>query len=71
MIYRGGDQVASWGYAGLMGLGFGLTQMAVIAVPLSVIWLALSVWLGRSHQRQQALQVPPVVTAQPLQADRT
>ncbi|WP_223527468.1 NTP/NDP exchange transporter [Pseudomonas sp. GL-R-19] len=71
VIYRGGDQVASWGYAGLMGLGFGLTQMAVIAVPLSVIWLALSVWLGRSHQRQQALQVPPVVTAQPLQADRT
>lgn len=71
VVYRSGDQVASWGYAGLMGLGFGLMQMAVIAVPLSLVWLALSVWLGRSHQRQQTLQVPSTVTAQPLQADRT
>lgn len=57
VVYRGGDQVASWGYAGLMGLGLGLTQMAVIAVPLSVFWLVLSIWLGRSHQRQETLAV--------------
>jgi AAA family ATP:ADP antiporter len=57
VVYRGGDQVASWGYAGLMGLGLGLTQMAVIAVPLSVCWLVLSIWLGRSHQRQETLAV--------------
>lgn len=69
VIYRGGDQVASWGYAGLMGLGLGLTQLAVIAVPISVVWLALSIWLGRSHQKQEAPAVPFNATGQPLPAD--
>lgn len=54
VIYRGGDQVASWSYAGLLGIGLALTQLAVVAIPLSVAWLALSFWLGRSHQRQEA-----------------
>lgn len=47
VVYRGGDQLASWGYAGLTALGLGLTGVAVVAVPLSVAWLGLSVWLGR------------------------
>ena len=54
VIYRGGDQVASWSYAGLMGLGFTVTQISVLAVPLSLLWLALSVWLGRTHDRKEA-----------------
>lgn len=54
VVYRGGDQVASWSYAGLMGLGLALGQLAVVAIPLSVVWLVLSIWLGRSHQRQEA-----------------
>ncbi|WP_202594116.1 hypothetical protein [Frateuria defendens] len=49
-----------------MGLGLGLTQMAVIAVPISLAWLALSIWLGRSHQRQEAPAAPP---EQPLAVD--
>ncbi len=57
VIYRGGDQVGSWSYAGLMGLGLGISQIAVIGVPLSLIWLALSFWLGRTHGRQEMAQV--------------
>ena len=53
VIYRGGDQVASWGYIGLMGLGLGLTQLSALAVPISIIWLVLSLWLGRSHQKHE------------------
>jgi AAA family ATP:ADP antiporter len=54
VIYRGGDQVGSWSYAGLMGLGISITQISVIAVPLSLIWLLLSVFLGRAHERTEA-----------------
>jgi len=53
VVYRGGDQLASWGYAGLMGLGLTLAQIPMIAVPLSAIWLGLSIWLGRTHQAQE------------------
>lgn len=53
VVYRGGDQIASWGYAGLMGLGLTLAQIPMIAVPLSAVWLGLSIWLGRTHQAQE------------------
>lgn len=56
VIYRGGDQVASWSYAGLMALGLGVSQLAVIGVPLSLLWLALSFWLGRAHTRNERAQ---------------
>lgn len=49
VIYRGGDQIGSWSYAGLIALGLGITGVAWAAVPLSVAWLALSVWLGLRH----------------------
>lgn len=53
VIYRGGDQVASWSYVGLTGLGLGLSQLAVVAIPLSILWFTLSIWLGRSHQKSE------------------
>ena len=46
-IYRGGDQIAAWTYAGLAALGLGLAGIAFAAVPVSGVWLALAVWLGR------------------------
>ena len=51
VVYRGGDQVGSWAYIGLMGLGLSMTGIAIVAVPLSAIWLALSFWLGRRQER--------------------
>lgn len=54
VVYRGGDQLASWGYAGLVALGLGLTGVAVVSVPLSLGWLALSVWLGKQQARSGA-----------------
>lgn len=53
VVYRGGDQVASWSYAGLMGLGISLAQISMIAIPLSLAWLALSIWLARFHGRRE------------------
>jgi AAA family ATP:ADP antiporter len=51
VVYRGGDQIGSWSYAGLAALGLGMTGISVVAVPLSVLWLALSFWLGRRQER--------------------
>lgn len=47
VVYRSGDQIGSWGYAGLQALHLGLTQIAWLAVPLCLVWAGLSVWLGK------------------------
>lgn len=52
VVYRGGDAVAAWVYAGLRGLGLSLSQLALIAVPLAAVWVAVAFRLGR---RQTAL----------------
>ena len=52
-IYRAGDQLSAWGYAGLAALGLALSGIAWVAVPFSAVFLALGVWLGR-RQREMA-----------------
>lgn len=47
VVYRGGDQAASWGYAMLAGLGLSISQLAIIAVPISLVWFCISIWLGK------------------------
>lgn len=53
VIYRAGDQLGSWSYAGLMALGLSLSGLALTALPITLFWLVLSLWLGRQQQRQQ------------------
>ena len=48
-VYRGGDQLAVWSYAGLTALGLGLSGIAFAAVPMAGLWLLLAVWLGRKQ----------------------
>jgi AAA family ATP:ADP antiporter len=48
-VYRGGDQIGAWTYAALIAIGFGLTAISYAAIPLSIIWLALGLWLGRKQ----------------------
>jgi ATP:ADP antiporter, AAA family len=45
--------VGSWAYAGLIALGLSMTGIAMVAVPLSVIWLVLSIWLARRQERAE------------------
>lgn len=58
-IYRGGDQLGSWSYAGLLAIGLTSTGIAMVAVPLSMLWLAMSVWLGRRHVQLEGEQLAP------------
>src|SRR5581483_8318907 len=39
VVYRLGDQVGAWSYAGLGFLGLGMTGISLVAVPLSLLWL--------------------------------
>src|SRR5687768_16655264 len=50
VVYRLGDQVGAWSYAGLAATGLGMTGISVIAVPLSVVWLGIAWWLGRKQE---------------------
>lgn len=45
-VYRGGDQIAAWTYAGLRALGLSLAGIALAPVPVASLWLGLGVWLG-------------------------
>ena len=54
LVYRGGDAVSAWLYAGLRSLGLSLSQLALLAVPLAIIWALLchrlGVWQSRLAQ---------------------
>jgi AAA family ATP:ADP antiporter len=56
VVYRVGDQVGAWSFAGIAALGLGSTAVAVTAVPLSLAWLLNSLWLGRRQMERQARQ---------------
>jgi AAA family ATP:ADP antiporter len=51
VIYRTGDQLGAWAYAGLGFAGLGMIGISVVAVPLSLVWLFNSVWLGRKQEK--------------------
>ena len=51
VVYRAGDQVGAWSYALLGFLGLGLTGVALAAVPISLVWLFNSLWLGRKQEK--------------------
>ena len=53
VVYRAGDQVGSWSYLLLSSFGLGIAGVALVAVPLSALWLANSIWLGRSAERDR------------------
>jgi ATP:ADP antiporter, AAA family len=53
-VYRGGDVVGAQ-TEGLLGrLGMALAGLAIVAVPLALIWAAIGVWLARAQGRMAA-----------------
>ena len=53
-VYRLGDQVGAWAYAGMAVFGLGLSGLAFSMVPFAAAWLALAVWLGRQYAEREA-----------------
>jgi AAA family ATP:ADP antiporter len=54
VIYRLGDQVGAWSFALVRALGWSLAEVALLAIPIAVLWLVNSLWLGRRQERLAA-----------------
>ena len=46
VVYRTGDQLGSWGYAGLSAMSLSLSAISWVAVPVCMVWFVLAVWLA-------------------------
>jgi AAA family ATP:ADP antiporter len=48
-VYRAGDQIGVWSFAGLRALGLGSSALALTMVPLAGLWLTIALWLGKKQ----------------------
>ncbi|MBC7897189.1 MAG: MFS transporter [Cytophagaceae bacterium] len=49
-VYRLGDQIGAWSTAGFAALGMTAGAEALVAAPLSLVWLGVGLWLGRQQE---------------------
>lgn len=49
VVYRAGDAVSAWVYSGMRSLGMSLSGIALIAVPLALLWAYIAFALGRQQ----------------------
>ncbi|MDX1707466.1 MAG: MFS transporter [Desulfobacterales bacterium] len=54
VVYRGGDAMSAWAYAGMKALGLGMAGIAFTAVPLAAAWALISFKLGKSQMQRAA-----------------
>lgn len=47
VVYRGGDALTGWAFAGLEALGLSLGAVALVIAPLTALWMIVGIWLGR------------------------
>jgi AAA family ATP:ADP antiporter len=64
-VYRGGDLVSGWMYAGLAAIGLTIGSIALLAAPVAVIWAVVAVRIGaegeaRSVAPAESPEVAPV-----------
>jgi AAA family ATP:ADP antiporter len=50
-VYRGGDLVSGWIYAGLAALGLTVGAISLVAAPLAAVWVAVGWALGTRQER--------------------
>jgi AAA family ATP:ADP antiporter len=50
VVYRGGDALMGWLFAGLTALGLGLGGIALLSVPLAGVWAVVGGWIGRRSE---------------------
>ncbi len=65
VVYRLGDQIGAWSTEFFHGHGIGPTAIALVAIPLSVAWLAESLWLGHRQETLARRAAADVAAAQP------
>ncbi len=60
VVYRGGDALSSWLYAGLRSLGLGLSGIAWLAVPACLVWAWIALRLGHRQGQLDRQRTPPL-----------
>lgn len=62
-VYRGGDAISGWVFAGLISMGYGLSIISIIAVPIIILWGYIGFQLGKkqvSYQEEIKLNLKTV-----------
>ena len=49
-VYRGSDLISTWTIRFIGGIG--LSGVALVCVPIAVIWSVLALWIGREYKRR-------------------
>ncbi len=49
-VYRGGDLVSGWIYAGLAAVGLSIGAIGFVAMPVAVVWAVVGIRLGRREE---------------------
>jgi len=55
-VYRLGDQIGAWSVAGLRWLGAGASELALVAIPITLLWLVNALWLGRRQEQRAQIR---------------
>ncbi len=50
-VYRGGDLVSGWIYAGLAAIGLSIGAIALVSAPIAALWAGLAIYLGRQQDK--------------------
>ncbi len=60
-VYRGGDLVSGWIYAGLAFIGLTVGPIALVAAPAAALWAIVAIRIGRfGEQRAAELEATPL-----------
>lgn len=51
-VYRTGDLVAVWCIRWISGIG--MSGVALVCVPIAIVWAGVAMWIGREYQRLDA-----------------
>jgi AAA family ATP:ADP antiporter len=51
VVYRAGDAISAWVYAGMRSIGLTMGSIALIAVPIALVWAWIAFGLGRRQQK--------------------
>ena len=71
IVYRTGDQIGAWTSTALDNLALGLREVSFAAAPIAVVWLLVSLWLGKKQQQvisEDAVQSPKSNVQSPMSA---
>jgi AAA family ATP:ADP antiporter len=51
-VYRGGDLVTGWIYAGMVAVGLGVSAIALVTVPVMAVWVVVGLSLGKAQEER-------------------